>query len=188
MKRFNINAVSSPILQTAILLKPDDCPRDELTAVVLQIISNKHIPEVERVMIELIWRNGLRVSELLRIKGTDVMSNGSFIIHASKHSENRIGFIVDGLPFLESWRGVPAYIFDCYDRHFVYYMFKRLGISSNIKGNSNRAVTHVLRHQAIENINRATNSSEATAQVIGHRSKRSTEHYLNHIIQPEKNK
>ena len=181
-KKFDINSVSTPILQSDILLKVQDSPTDTLSITVNSILSNKYIPQVERVMIELIYRNGLRVSELLRIKGTDIMSNGSFIIRASKFSSNRIGFVIDNADYLQNFRSFPGYVFGDYNRHFVYYLFKRRGISSQIIGNQNKAVTHVLRHQAIENLQRATKDSAATAQAIGHRSKRSTEHYLNHTI------
>ncbi len=181
-KKFDINSVSTPTLQSAILLKLQPSPTDSLSAAVNSILSNRLIPEVEKVMIELIYRNGLRVSELLRIRGTDIMQNGSFIIRASKFSENRIGFIVNGAQWFQSWRSFPGEVFRDYNRHFVYYLFKRRGISAQIIGNQNKAVTHVLRHQAIENLQRATNDSAATAQAIGHRSKRSTEHYLNHKI------
>ena len=182
MKIFDINSVSTPILQSEILLKLQDTPADTLSVTVNSILSNQRIPQVERVMIELIYRNGLRVSELLRIKGTDIMLNGSFIIRASKFSQNRIGFVVDNARWLQSYRSYPGFIFADYNRHFVYYLFKRHGISAQIIGNQNKAVTHVLRHQAIENLQRATNDSAATAQAIGHRSKKSTEHYLNHKI------
>lgn len=181
-KKFDINSVSTPTLQSEILLKLQDSPTDSLSAAVNSILSNRMIPEVERVMIELIYRNGLRVSELLRIRGADIMQNGSFIIRASKFSDNRIGFIVTGAQWFQSWRSFPGYIFADYNRHFVYYMFKKHGISAQIIGNQNKAVTHVLRHQAIENLQKATNDSAVTAQAIGHRSKRSTEHYLNHKI------
>lgn len=183
MKKFDINSVSTPILQSGILLKVHYNKADTLSITVNSILSNKLIPQVERVMIELIYRNGLRVSELLRIKGTDIMPNGSFIIRASKFSQNRIGFVVDNAEWLQSFRSYPSFIFADYNRHFVYYLFKRRGISSQIIGNQNKAVTHVLRHQAIENLQRATNDSAVTAQAIGHRSKKSTEHYLNHKIQ-----
>lgn len=182
MKKFDINSVSHPTLQSAILLKLQDSPTDTLSVVVNSILSNQRIPQVERVMIELIYRNGLRVSELLRIKGTDIMLNGSFIIRASKFSSNRIGFVINNSEYLQSFRSFPGYIFADYNRHFVYYLFKRHGISAQIIGNQNKAVTHVLRHQAIENLQRATNDSAVTAQAIGHRSKKSTEHYLNHKI------
>ena len=182
MKKFNINSVSTPTLQSDILLKLQDSPADSLSVVINSILSNQRIPQVERVMIELIYRNGLRVSELLRIKGTDIMLNGSFIIRASKFSSNRIGFVINNSEYLQSFRSFPGYIFADYNRHFVYYLFKRRGISAQIIGNQNKAVTHVLRHQAIENLQRATNDSAVTAQAIGHRSKKSTEHYLNHKI------
>lgn len=182
MKKFNVNSVSSLTLQSDILLKVQDSPADSLSIAVNSILSNKLIPQVERVMIELIYRNGLRVSELLRIKGTDIMPNGSFIIRASKFSQNRIGFVVDNAEWLQSYRSYPSFIFADYNRHFVYYLFKRRGISSQIIGNQNKAVTHVLRHQAIENLLMATKDTAVTAQAIGHRSKRSTEHYLSHKI------
>ena len=182
MKKFDINSVSTPTLQSAILLKLQENPTDTLSITVNSILTNKYIPQVERVMIELIYRNGLRVSELLRIKGTDIMSNGSFIIRASKFSSNRIGFVINNADYLQNFRSFPGYVFSDYNRHFVYYLFKRLGIGAQIIGNRNKAVTHVLRHQAIENLQRATEDSAATAQAIGHRSKKSTEHYLNHKI------
>ena len=182
MKKFNINSVSTPTLQSDILLKLEDSPADTFSITVNSILSNQRIPQVERVMIELIYRNGLRVSELLRIKGTDIMLNGSFIIRASKFSSNRIGFVINSADYLQNFRSFPGYIFADYNRHFVYYLFKRHGISAQIIGNQNKAVTHVLRHQAIENLQRATNDSAVTAQAIGHRSKKSTEHYLNHKI------
>ena len=128
------------------------------------------------------YTNALRVSELLKIKGTDVISNYQFIIRASKGSRERLGSVTENCKYLLSLKGYDCYVYGNFKRQNIYYMFKRLGLSFNVKNNKNKAVTHSLRHLKIQELEKVTNDKEIVADLIGHKNTKSTEHYLNHNI------
>lgn len=182
MAKFNINSVSTPSLHFDKKKEQNFKFENSFSQMIEEIISNNHIDITERLMIELMFRNGMRVSELLKLKGSDLMDNGTFIIRASKGSNNRIGFIITHKDLLYCFKGLDYPIFSCYSRQFIYYRFKRLGINIAVFGNHNKAVTHAMRHNLIENMESKYQTSDEIKEAIGHKSVKSTEHYLNHKL------
>ncbi|MDV7402936.1 hypothetical protein RZS08_66545, partial [Arthrospira platensis SPKY1] len=54
------------------------------------IIGNKHTPRIISAVVELLVLHGLRISEVLRIKGEDISERGYIKIKGSKGSYDRI--------------------------------------------------------------------------------------------------
>lgn len=180
MAKYRPNSVLIPSAQSTKLLQVNKLPETALTTACERLMVNTCVPEYDRLIIELMFLNGLRVSEVLRIQGVDIISRNSFIIRASKGSAVRIGYVVHNVKLFSSFAGSSCYLFDCFSRFYVYRLFKRVGLSSEIIGNRNRAVTHSLRHQRIESIQSASENIFGTAQLIGHKNVKSTAHYLSH--------
>lgn len=180
-----ICSVSTPSVQIPVLYSVDNQPKSDITNVVESLLANPNISDTTKLMIDLMYTNGLRVSELLRIRGTDILHNGSYVIHASKGSSDRIGHVSTQKVLFLSHLGSPYPIFDGYSRQSVYNIFRKHGISSATFGNTNRSVTHLLRHNYIESVMAASGSLQCTQSAVGHKSTRSTLHYIDHnIINP----
>lgn len=180
MAKYQPKSVLNPSAQSTKLLHHNQLPESALTTACERLMVNTCVPEFERLLIELMYLNGLRVSEVLKIQGGDIISRNSFIIRASKGSSDRIGYVVHNVQLFSSFAGSACYLFDCFSRFYIYRLFKRVGLSSEIIGNRNRAVTHSLRHQRIESIQSASSNVVGTAQLIGHKNVKSTAHYLSH--------
>ena len=135
------------------------------------------IGNYEKSIIELMYCSGCRVSEVLRIKASDVSQSGLVKITASKGSANRFVHISYSLDFLLSLKAVNGYIFANYNRFYIYRLFKKLGFTQKFGDNVNSSVTHYFRKSAALEALSMNNDLQDIATLLGHKSAKSAHYY-----------
>jgi hypothetical protein len=120
---------------------------------------------------------GLRVSEMLEIKGVDLMNGNRVKIRGLKHSNNRI--IVSKLlhDHFKSCKGLNIRLFDSFSRWFIYREYKKVGLSMSVKSSSRNVVTHLFRHLAIKDLKAYNTDTEDSRNFIGHKNGANTQRY-----------
>jgi site-specific recombinase XerD len=175
--KHRIKSVLKPSAQSSSLCEVRNA-HDSLIIQVEMILKKEQTePVLLLAAIELMFLNGLRISEVLKIKGSDISKTGNIYINASKGSENR--WVTAGR-FRDWWlrqRNNSGEIFEVYSRFWFYRQFKRLGLSLDIQGHNNKAVTHSLRHVLVTTSQEQVKNLESSQRQIGHKSIKSTKHY-----------
>lgn len=122
--------------------------------------------------------NGARIGEVLKLRWRDVFINGMAVAQGEKGSNSRLinTFMPWELCEFQRKNAPDALVFPfCYRK--VYHFSRMAGLSESVKGRKNKAVTHSGRYKvataAAESL-----GAETAQQVLGHKSKRSTEHYI----------
>jgi integrase len=129
---------------------------------------------------------GLRVSEVLRINYSDILVSGQIIINASKGSNNRVVTSLYHTNYLLSLKHNTGQIYEGYTRFYYYRLFKSIGLYIVNQSSGNNSVTHSLRHTHVKMLHSSTNDKELIQRTIGHKSKKSTEYYINKNSIPNK--
>lgn len=122
-------------------------------------------------------QNGLRVSEMLNIRGIDLMTGDRVVINGLKGSLDRI--IVSSLlcAKFKHLRGKKIRLFRDYDRYYLYRLYKKVGLTASVKSSSKKAVTHVFRHKMAKDLKRHGVKTEVTKSFIGHKNIKNTQRY-----------
>lgn len=174
-----VKSVLTPNAQTTTLCAADSVQVTAVMSALTKLLASPDIPGRLKAGISLMFQEGLRVSELLRIRGTDVKRNLAIVIRASKGSENRL---VHPVSFRQEWQrfqGSAISIGDDYDRFFVYRLFKSYNIQLDHVSGQNRSVTHSLRYLYIRQLSADKVDLELIQKSIGHKSINSTNYYEN---------
>lgn len=144
--------------------------------------ANLAQPDIVKAIAEIMLISGCRVSEALGIKTNSILANGQILLQGLKGSESRL---VTPILYNEFWNNfsqdhssIPAY----YSRFFFYRLFKKYGISAQLSANSRSSVTHVLRYIYISNLLESGVDLVAIQNIIGHKSYKSTLHYVQKLI------
>ena len=142
----------------------------------IEMTRNKNT--VIHAILSLQYETGIRISEVLNIRGTDITVNRMVRIKASKGSENRVFNISSNWDFWSKYRKQYGKVFECYSRFYVYREYKKLGISFSFGIGNKMSVTHSLRHimgRAMQD----TNIDKSLIQKqLGHVNKKSTNTYM----------
>lgn len=131
-------------------------------------------------VIGLLLYSGMRISEVLRIKGTDITINRTLFYIASKSKARCSVQIVDSWDYYSKYVGKPVYLFAHFSRFYIYRQMKAIGLSVKFGANCNSSVTHLGRHITALNAQGATQNSKDAQRVLNHKSINSTKHYLTH--------
>lgn len=179
MVNHRVNSATTPGAQSRKLLQD----RNNIDPTIIQIENviseNSNEPLIHKAIIELMYLHGLRISEVCKIRGTDVNRSGHIHIKGSKGSYNR--YVSPGR-YIEFWKGIrsnPQSIGSTYSRHYWYRLFKKLGLSINTASQHRKAVTHSLRHIYLKEGIRTDEDKATLQRSIGHKNEKSTEHYIN---------
>lgn len=122
--------------------------------------------------------SGCRVRELLSVKWSDVSVYGQVIISGSKGSSSR-AFSIPGYDIiLIDFRERHQDPFFCLSYSYIYRSFLRHGISQESSTGDRRKVAHSLRYQAISGMYDQTGEMQKVADIIGHRTVKTTDYYL----------
>lgn len=132
------------------------------------------------VLTDLLFTNGLRVSEALSIRSTDIASNGMVKVRGLKGSKDRICYTTHMSRELVALRSTGGLIFGNLSRFYVYREFKKLGISFSVPGMDKKSVTHAPRHLFVLQAKASGWDTADTQAAIGHNSIQSTEYYERH--------
>jgi site-specific recombinase XerD len=143
-----------------------------------------------RALLALLWRSGLRISEALALRPSDVnRRRGSILVRHGKGDKSRtVGIDPDALALLEPWlavrpnvRGAPLFctlkgeaLDTSYVRHLLPRLAKRAGIDKRVHA-------HGLRHTlAVELMCEGADVGLISRQ-LGHSSIHTTARYLDHV-------
>lgn len=120
---------------------------------------------------------GLRVSEVLGIAGSDMIGADRIRVKGLKRSSDRI--VVDSAicSNFSNLKGLNIRLFECFDRYFVYRMYKRVGLFAVVQSSKKQAVTHVFRHLLATSMKSEGVDTETIKNFIGHKSETNTKRY-----------
>lgn len=154
------NATSEELLQK-ILNAPED-----------------RFPEPCKAAISLLLLFGLRVGEVLRLSPRDFVSDNSFIAPAEKGGRHRLCTVPVLKEFWSAFAAGSLSLGDLVNYKYLYRRCRELGFGATAAFGSKRAVTHAGRKLLVTAVAERSRSIDVAADVIGHRSSRSTEYYL----------
>lgn len=141
------------------------------------LVTNNGLSQVDKAVIELLYFYGLRISEVLSIKASDVTFMGHIKLKTLKGSEPRF---IQSILFPSFWVLSGKSILplkDTYSRFYFYRLFKKLGYYHRYQGNQNFSVTHFFRHQLANDLKASGYSVSDVQAFLGHKSEKSTLHY-----------
>lgn len=144
-------------------------------------IISKNYDQTFLEIVKLMYYSGARVSDVLKIKRTDVSPRLELTIYQSKKSLPLIVNLNYSRDFWQGYREGKFRDISTYNRYYLYRHFDKLSISFKSSGNSNRSVTHAFRKFKAQDIYDQTHDVSAAAAALGHKSERSTEFYLENI-------
>ena len=131
------------------------------------------------LVVHLLADYGLRISEALSIKATDITSNGQIIIKGSKGSSNRLIVINEYRDRLIDLRKSSFNPIKNIDRFVIYRVLKKWSIEGKSTYGSKNAVCHQFRYDVAKDIQSVTKDLNETAKLIGHKSSSNTAIYVN---------
>ena len=139
---------------------------------------NQNEPLHIRVIISMLQLYGLRISEVLSLKASNITFVGKVIIKGAKGSADRLVVIPEYSKFFIDIRNSGYNPFVNVNRFIVYRILKKYSLVSQSTYGSKNAVCHQFRYQFAKSINDVTGSVDETAHFIGHKKSSSTSHYL----------
>lgn len=143
----------------------------------------RQFSKVEGFIFDLLLTNGCRIGEALAVREGDIMTDNSVLIHGEKGSGDRLCFlsVVHGLQTLREITvrlNGPGM-----NRWYIYRVAKKLGIYGKLVGKRRNAVTHLGRHRFVSRLARGGVDTVTIQKAIGHRSRKSTEYYVDHEVE-----
>jgi integrase len=144
----------------------------------VQWILKGHLPIQEKVLVILLLRNGLRVSEISDPSGIKKIDDYSVSVYTNKTKSYRTCALAEAAQ-LEKEYQVLADIGSWKRNRWYYYRLLK-GLFPDIETNrtGNQAVTHAARNIRAQQTYQATQSVEAAQSSLGHKSPKSTQTYL----------
>lgn len=168
----------NPFAQYVILYTEGCVPGPEVQTILLDMCKNYMCNYILFIIQELQFFNGLRISEVLRVRLSDVTKSGQIMIRGSKKSNNRLITPAFSNILLMQCKANRLEPFATIDRYYVYRQYKKSGISKKFAHASNNAVTHLFRYVKVNELHVQNVSNSDIQQFIGHKSIKSTEHYV----------
>ena len=150
---------------------------DQITQAVQWIIKSNYPPQ-EKLLIILLLRNGLRVSEIADPGGIKKIDNWSVSVYCRKTKTYRTCMLAEAeeierkyqvLSDISSWKR---------NRFYYYRIMKGLLVDVDTNRKYNTAVTHAARNIRAQQTFEVTKSVEAAQASLGHKSPKSTQSYL----------
>lgn len=174
-----IKPVVASSAQTNKLLYNNTDNAKRITSIVSELFANPNAQLFLKAVVELQFVYGLRISEVLNIERGDVSETGYIRIKGLKNSNSRI---VKPIHFLQFWQSSGSHLLplkNTYSRFFFYRKYKELGLSYRYEGRSNNSVTHLFRHEVVQELQRNFNETSTTQKFIGHKNIKNTIRYEN---------
>lgn len=172
-----VKPVVSTSAQTNKLLHKSTPYIDRITSIVSTLFANPDVPEFFKAVVEMQFLYGLRISEVLNIENSDVSKSGYIKIRGLKNSNSRI---VRPVNYMDFWvyrckHLLP--IVNTYSRFYFYRKYKELGLSVKYAGRLNNSVTHLFRHEVVNELQKSFNEIGTTQKFIGHKNVKNTMRY-----------
>jgi len=144
----------------------------------VQWIMNCNYPPQEKLLLILLLRNGLRVSEIAEPSGIRKIDDWSVSVFCNKTKTYRTCMLAEASEIEQKYQ-VLSNIGSWKRNRFYYYRVMK-GLLPDVETNrtGNTAVTHAARNIRAQQTFEATNSVEAAQASLGHKSAKSTQSYL----------
>lgn len=172
-----INAVSTPSAQNTTLCAQTIPQFNAIDSKIITCMSLTSLSDLDKIVIDLLYTNGLRISEVLQIHSNNIDARGNVFIKGLKGSNDRLAQVTYMRTQLLSLRSAGCHLFEYSSRFYYYRLFKKLGLYITYGKNENNAVTHSLRHAYIYSVQSLANNINSTASIVGHKNSKSTVHY-----------
>lgn len=171
------DSVTAPSAQHSTLL----FNRDSVKALIKQVLNvldpGHESPLVVKAVLEVLFLNGCRISEVIDAPGTLIAATGHLVVKGKKKSGDRILVTSRYTDYWLGRRGKPERISDVYSRFWFHRYFKKYGVTLNIGSAQRQAVTHAMRHLLIRSTFDASQDLETIKDYVRHKSINSTRHY-----------
>lgn len=146
---------------------------DDKIALLIREVRNETI----ECFVKLLVAHGLRVSDLLNVKHSDITSRGAIIVYQGKGSNKLIIQAGTCIDYILKCRESKLDPFTGYSRFFFYRLFKKYDIYQKSNGQKNYSVTHAPRKQLAQVMQKEGFTDEEIKTALGHKSIRSTLYY-----------
>lgn len=143
------------------------------------LLAKKLLSSFESLAIDLLLSGGIRISELLQIRYSDITAIGQVKINALKGSSDRLISTMYHSKELIKYRHLNGYLFEGFSRWYFHRLFIKLGFYQMNNNSKKRVTTHIFRHHLVTDIQKQFNEIELTQSTIGHKRQSSTEWYIN---------
>ena len=173
----SVKAVLTPSAQTNSLCEVGSQEPLDLSALYCRIEGDGLLSEELKMLIFFQSELGLRISECLNIKFSEINSQGSVLLESLKGSENQVVSCSLARNYLLRCRARKQNPFETYNRFFLYRLYKKLGISYRKNGMKKTAVTHAFRHIQADAIREITKDRDILAQRLRHKNPKNSDRY-----------
>lgn len=174
-----LKAVETSAAQTNKLLQANTPNADHITSIVSRLFDNPDATDVLKAVVEMQFLYGLRISEVLNVESSDVSESGYIKIKGLKNSNSRI---VRPANYMHFWTSTGRHLLPIgktYSRFYFYRKYKELGLSVKYAGRLNNSVTHLFRHEVVNELQKSFNEITTTQKFIGHKNIKNTMRYEN---------
>lgn len=172
-----INSVVSPNAQTNTKYVDSREILDEITLKVEEVMSNNAVSIQLRRFIYLQSISGARVSELLNISSSDIISPTILRIKGLKRSSDRLLHIDRYCDYFSFCKLNQIQPFASLDRFYIYREYKKLGFVVSFLDSNKKAVTHSFRYRYIKKLKDNEVDISLIQKEIGHKTQKTTERY-----------
>lgn len=171
------NAVTIAPAQSIKLLQPGTCREAILSILQTKIFTNPLLSPLFKYLVLIMFQSGCRISEVIRLRKSDI--SPSFLIHirASKGSNNQIIQVQPLTDFGLDYNSLPEDLFCNFSRHYVYRQLKQFGIYEQFEAHRNNSVTHLFRHLLAKESMNYFKDRAATSKNLGHKNPDNLKYY-----------
>ncbi len=172
-----INTVVRPTAQTETKFADNLEIIEEMNAKVEEVLSGNSVPETLKKFIYLQSISGARVSELLNIQYSDIITSTILRIKGLKHSEDRLIHIDKYSDYFDFCKRNRIRPFGTLNRYFIYREYKKIGFIISFLDSNKKAVTHSFRYKYIKKLKENNVEISLIQKEIGHKTQKTTENY-----------
>lgn len=145
----------------------------------LDIIRAQGCNEVVINFILLQMWSGARISDLLRVRRSDITQNLYVNIRQCKGSLPLVVKLSDNCEFWQQYRSGAFTDISGFNKNYFYRLYKRFNIQIYNGVGRNSSVTHVFRKELANEVFAASGEIVSAQSALGHKSSSSTMYYLN---------
>lgn len=172
-----INSVVSPTAQTVTKFADNLEIIEEMNAKVEKVLSGNTVPETLKRFIYLQSISGARVSEILNIQYSDIITSTILRIKGLKYSNDRLIHIDRYSEYFDFCKRNMIHPFGTLNRYYIYREYKKIGFIVSFLDSNKKAVTHSFRYKYIKKLKDNNVEISLIQKEIGHKTQKTTENY-----------
>jgi integrase len=172
------NAILTSSARTAIPCNVNESELQEYAFAVSVFLTSPSNSMIDKAVVEVLYLNGCRISELLSIKHSQIKSNGFISISGLKKSNSRILITNEFRLFWLAKKKSFGDIFENRSRFYFYRLFKKQGLFIKPLNSERYAVCHSFRHNLLRSITDSETTVNQSGSFVGQKRINSTLHYV----------